>query len=127
MILVDTSVWVDYLRGNCPQLAKFLEKNQVVMNPLIIGELACGNLKNRAKLLSLWKSLETTPTATHDENLFFIEDNRLMGKGIGYIDIQLLATTKLSPGLKLWTHDKRLANIAEQMGCKFDENFSSEL
>ena len=77
MILVDTSVWVDYLRGNCPQLAKFLEQNQVVMNPLIIGELACGNLKNRAKLLSLWKNLETMPTATHDENLFFIEDNQL--------------------------------------------------
>jgi len=121
MILVDTSVWVDYLRGSCPHLAELLERNQVVMNPLIIGELACGNLKNRIKLLSLWKSLETTTMATHEETLYFIESNKLMGKGIGYIDVQLLAATKLSPGFRLWTRDKRLADMAEQMNCNYLE------
>jgi len=121
MILVDTSVWIDYLRGSCPYLAEQLKKNQVVINSLIIGELACGNLQNRAKLLSLWKSLETTANATHDETLYFIESNKLMGKGIGYIDVQLLAAARLSSDIKLWTRDKRLAKIAEQMECCFSE------
>ncbi len=121
MVLVDTSVWVDYLRGDCTSLASMLERNQVVMHPLIIGELACGNLKNRTQLLTLWKSLEFLTTTNHEETLFFIEKNKLMGKGVGFIDVQLLAAVTISLNVKLWTRDKRLAILAEQLGCNYIE------
>lgn len=119
MTLVDTSVWIDYLRGDCPALTGLLERNQVVIHPLVIGELACGNLKNRTELLALWKSLESLPITNFEESLFFIEENRLMGKGVGYIDVQLLAAVTLSLNVKLWTRDKRLARIAVQLGVSY--------
>ena len=121
MILVDTSVWVDYLRGVCPSLSSLLERNQVVMHPLIIGELACGNLKNRTQLLTLWRSLESLHTTSHEETLFFIEKNKLMEKGVGFIDVQLLAAVTISQNVKLWTRDKRLAKLAKQLGCHYTE------
>ena len=115
MILVDTSVWIDHLRQGVPTLGALLEASRVVTHPLIIGELACGNLKNRSELLRLWQSLPQLPEASHQEVLFFIEKNQLMGKGIGYIDIQLLASIALSGGTRIWTRDKRLDAVAQQM------------
>ena len=124
MVLVDTSVWIDHLRNNNQTLSWLLERNLVVIHPLIIGELACGNLNNRTELLRLWQSLESLPTLTDEETLFFIEKNQLMGKGVGYIDIQLLASIKLSKGVKLWTLDKRLTAIAEQRNLGWDEQIT---
>lgn len=120
MILVDTSVWIDHLRNSNQALRKLLDGNRVVIHPLIVGELACGNLKNRTELIRLWQSLESLPTPTHEETLFFIDKNQLMGRGVGYIDIQLLASVTLSKGVKLWTLDKRLANIAAEMNLGWD-------
>ncbi len=122
MILVDSSVWIDYLRTGSPILAELLQQNCVAMHPLVLGELACGNLNNRTQLLLLWQSLEFLPTVNHEESLYFIEQNRLMGKGIGYIDVQLLASVVLVAGAKLWTRDKRLANAATQLGYAWKES-----
>ena len=96
MILVDTSVWVDHLRSGDPVLAGLLEQNRVVMHPMVLGELACGSLQNRRQLLQLWQQLESLQPVSHDEALYFIEQNGLMGKGIGYVDVHLLASAAIA-------------------------------
>jgi len=113
MILVDTSIWVDHFRKSDAQLRAALEAGQVLTHPFVIGELACGNLKNRAQVLALLRQLPSTPVATDNEALGFIERHFLMGRGVGYVDIHLLAAVALAPGTRLWTRDKRLAAIAD--------------
>jgi len=119
-VLVDTSVWVDFLRSGDSALANMLKKmpgqNRVVIHPMIIGELACGNLKNRQSLLQLWNSLHTLIQASHEEVLYFIEHHQLMGKGIGYIDAHLLASVALAMDARLWTRDLRLAKVTSKLG-----------
>ena len=114
-ILVDTSVWIDFLRSGKPELESLLMGNRVVMHPMIIGELACGNLKNRQSLLKLWNSLTTLTQASHKEVLYFIEHQQLMGRGIGYVDSHLLASVVLATNVRLWTFDKRLAEVASSL------------
>lgn len=121
MILVDTSVWVDHLRRGNPILAELLKKNRVVNYPMVLGKLACGNLQNRQSLLQLWQSLDSLQAVSHEEALYFIEHNGLMGKGIGYVDVHLLASVALVAGVKLWTRDKRLARIAVEFDYAWEE------
>ncbi len=111
MILVDTSVWVDHFRSGTIGLEAFLNEGHVVCHPFIIGELACGTLKNRKEILSLLQDLPMASRADDDEVIQFIEDNRLMGKGLGYIDIHLLMSAMLT-GIPLWTTDKRLHEVS---------------
>ncbi len=115
MILVDTSVWIHYLRHGDSQLAKLLDAGQVLSHPFVIGELACGNLKNRHNLLALLRRLPASISATDPEVLSFIEQHELMGRGIGYIDVHLLASLYLSTPALIWTRDKRLAAIAREL------------
>lgn len=115
MILVDTSIWVDHLRGTERTLVSALEAGEVLTHPFVIGELACGNLTNRAEVLSLLADLPASPVATDAEALAFIETQSLMRRGIGYIDVHLLAATMLSGETTLWTRDKRLARIADDL------------
>ena len=117
MILVDTSVWIDHLRSGNATLVGLLEQNRVVMHPLILGELACGNLKNRDQLIQLWQNLDSLSVINHKEALFFIKQNGLMGKGVGYIDVHLLASVILDANSQLWTLDKHLAKVASELGC----------
>ena len=124
MILVDTSVWIDHLRVADTKLAALLTRGTVGMHPMIIGELACGNLKNRTELLSLWRNLPCISAATDAEALYFIERHQLMGKGVGYIDIHLLAAVMLQGDALLWTRDKRLAALAVKLGLSFSEKAS---
>ena len=88
----------------------------MVIHPMIIGELACGNLKNRQSLLKLWNSLNTLVQASHEEVLYFIEHHRLLGRGIGYIDAHLLASVVLESDVRLWTRDQPLAKVASGLG-----------
>lgn len=122
MILVDTSVWVDHLRRAEIELAELLDTWQVVMHPFVLGELACGNLQARRELLQLWRDLPGITTALEGEALSLIERRRLMGRGIGYIDVHLLASVLLTPECKLWTRDKRLAEIATELGAAYAAN-----
>lgn len=107
MILVDTSVWVEHLRSGTIGLDALLTDGRVVIHPFIIGELACGNLKNRTEILSLLQDLPMASCADDDEVIEFINDHKLMGKGLGYIDIHLLMSALLTR-IPLWTIDKRL-------------------
>ncbi len=111
MILADTSVWIEHLRYGTVGLETVLNEGNVACHPFIIGELACGNLGNRAEILTLLKNLPVVAVANDDEVLQFIEDRQLIGKGLGYIDIHLLMSALLS-GTPLWTLDKRLHALA---------------
>ena len=115
MILVDTSVWIDHLRQNDQALVEALEASQVLMHPFVVGELACGNLANRGELLSLLHALPQAQVASDEEALGFIELRKLMGRGIGYLDVHLLASVALDGTATLWTRDKRLAAVARDM------------
>ena len=114
MVLVDTSIWVTHLRQGSPQLEKLLMDAEVMCHPFIIGELACGNLKNRNEIIRLLQALPMAATIEFDEFLFFIDKNHLMGKGVGFVDVHLLASTQLT-GVLLWTADKRLKTAADQL------------
>jgi predicted nucleic acid-binding protein len=114
MVLVDTSVWVSHLRDGNVELANLLNEARVLCHPLIVGELACGNLKDRAVILSFLQLLPMSIEAEHDEVLSFIEDNRLMGKGMGYVDVHLITSAVLT-GVPIWTLDKKLAQTADSL------------
>ena len=118
MVLVDTSIWVNHLRHGSRQLQNLLNDAEVMCHPFIIGELACGALKNRIEILSLLKALPSAPTIVFDEFLFFIEQNQLIGIGIGFVDVHLLASAQLA-GVPLWTRDKRLKPAATRLKLAF--------
>ncbi|MCO5044890.1 MAG: PIN domain-containing protein [Verrucomicrobia bacterium] len=115
MILVDTSVWIDHLREGNRVLAKLLTDGDVLCHPFIIGEVACGHLRQRREIIALLHTLPSLDRVSDDEALFFIEKHRLYGKGIGLIDIHLLASCSIG-SCQLWTKDKRLLRIADNMG-----------
>ena len=118
MVLVDTSVWVAYLRRGHIGLEALLNEGHVVCHPFIIGELACGNLKNRSTILSLLQTLPMATPAEHEEVMRFIENHRLMGKGLGYIDMHLLASAILDR-VPLWTLDKKLKQVSSKLGLAY--------
>jgi hypothetical protein len=120
VILVDTSAWVEHLRHGLPRLAKLLQEGEVMIHPWVIGELACGNLRNRQQVLELLLGLPMATVASDMEVLLLIERERLMGRGIGYIDAHLLASARLSH-CRLWTQDRRLAAVALEQGLTMQE------
>jgi predicted nucleic acid-binding protein len=114
MILVDTSVWVDHLRKDSPELSALLNDGLVVCHTFVIGELACGNMRNRAEILSLLTALPSATAAGHDEALRLVSQHELHGKGLGWVDVHLLASSLLT-GCALWTRDKALAAAARTL------------
>ncbi|MGH7118762.1 MAG: type II toxin-antitoxin system VapC family toxin [Acetobacteraceae bacterium] len=116
MILVDTSVWVDHLRAGDTVLAALLDAGLVLTHPFVVGELALGTLRRRETVLDALSDLPHASIATDGEVLHFIEYNALFGRGIGYVDVHLLAAARLTAGAELWTNDKRLHGVANQLG-----------
>jgi predicted nucleic acid-binding protein len=121
LILVDTSVWVDHFRRGDAQLVDLLERATVITHPFVVGELACGILGDRSSILELLQDLPAAAVAEGEEVLGFIERHVLHGKGIGYVDVHLLASVALTEGAKLWTRDKRLRVVAQTLGCAFQD------
>lgn len=119
MILVDTSIWIDHLRSGNATLTGLLHNGAVVAHPWVTGELALGNLHSRDEILGLLRGLPQATVAEHDEVLSLIEQAVLYGVGIGYIDAQLLAATRLTPDATLWTKDKRLAALTARLDLGF--------
>jgi predicted nucleic acid-binding protein len=118
MVLVDTSIWIDHLRQGSRRLEKLLMDAEVICHPFIIGELACGNLNNRKEIISLLQALPMAPTIEFDEFLFFVDRKHLMGKGVGFVDIHLLASAQLA-GAPLWTADRKLKSSADRLELSF--------
>ena len=114
-MLVDTSVWIDHLRRRNSELSDRLEALQVWTHEFVIGELACGNLVRRSELLISLATLPHAALVEHEAVLHFVSTQRLMGRGLGWIDMHLLAAAKLG-GLPFWTLDKRLAAAAAGLG-----------
>ncbi len=119
MILADTSIWVAHFRKSFPKLARALEDGEVFGHPHVAGELACGNLGNRAAILALLADLPQAVCATHEEALECVERNRLYGKGLGWTDVHLLASALLTP-VRLWTLDRALAREAKRCGVALE-------
>ncbi len=111
MVIVDTSVWVAHLRHGGIGLDALLTEGQVLCHPFIVGEPACGNLRHRSEILSHLQALPQAIPVKHEEVLQFIENHRFMGKGLGYVDMHLLASVILTRG-SLWTLDRKLNEIA---------------
>jgi predicted nucleic acid-binding protein len=116
VILVDTSVWIDHLRAGDATLIEFLNRCRVLIHPYVIGELALGSLRQREVILAALQNLPSVTVASEDEVMRFIAQQKLFGMGIGYVDAHLLAAVRLTPASSLWTRDKRLANVAENLG-----------
>jgi predicted nucleic acid-binding protein len=119
-VLVDTSVWVDHFRNRNNGLTALLENNDVLCHPFVIGELACGILQRRAEILESLSALPSAPSVQHGEALHFMDSHKLVGKGIGFIDVNLLASAYLGK-VKLWTRDKRLRELASRLGVESEQ------
>jgi predicted nucleic acid-binding protein len=114
-ILVDTSIWVDHFRRRNAELVQLLAEDRVWCHPLVIGEMACGTPPQRERTLAELGLLRQARAATLDELMAFIDKHNLAGQGCGYVDLSLLAATRLKPGLRLWTLDRRLATLAARL------------
>ena len=122
MILIDTSVWIDHLHAGDARVSAVLDAGRAVDHPMVVGELACGSLRNRTAVLALLGNLPSAPRATDGEVLALVERRALMGSGLGYIDVHLLASAALAGTARLWTRDRRLAAAAAELGLAFDES-----
>ena len=118
MVLVDTSVWAAHLRYGDTGLETLLNEGHVFCHPCVVGELACGNLKNRAGILSLLRALPMAICAEHEEVMQFIENHRLMAMGLGYFDAHLLSSAVLT-SIQLWTLDKKLNRVSLRLGLAY--------
>lgn len=118
MVLVDTSVWISHFRNGNKDLESLLNEDKVICHPMIIGELACGNIKNRTEILSLLHTLPPAKEAIHEEVLEFIDKTKLYGKGIGYTDVHLLASALISDSA-LWTLDRTIDNEATKLEINY--------
>jgi predicted nucleic acid-binding protein len=116
VILADTSIWVNHLRGRDPTLAKMLDVGEILAHPFVIGELALGHLRPRSLILDNLRALPRANVASHEEVLDFIDRHQLFGSGIGYVDAHLLAATRLTADATLWTRDARLHGVAVRLG-----------
>ncbi|MDD2749210.1 type II toxin-antitoxin system VapC family toxin [Acidithiobacillus sp.] len=121
---MDTSVWIDFFRAGDRELAVLLDRGAVQVHDFVIGEIACGNLKNRQQTLYLLSCLPRSTNSSAEETLFFIERHNLMGRGIGYVDASILASAALTQS-DLWSRDKRLMHIAGELGCAYVSGLSA--
>ena len=116
MILADTSVWIDHFRAHDEKLAALLDKGRILAHPFVIGELALGHLRQREIILGALLDLPQAIAATDAETFHLIAAHMLHGRGIGYLDAHLLASARLTSGARLWTHDRRLHDVADALG-----------
>ena len=118
MILADTSIWIDHLHGNNPELQELIERGRIVMHPFIVAEVALGSLRNRRKTFALMEALWQLEVAYLEEVRNMIEVHTLYSKGIGLTDAHLIAACLMTPGTFLWTRDIRLAAVAKTLGIQ---------
>jgi predicted nucleic acid-binding protein len=118
MVLANTSVWVSHLRHGNSKLQELLEARKVVSHPFIVGELACGNISNRVEIISLMQSLPMLDVVENEELLLFIEHKKMMGTGLGFVDVHLMAAAVLA-AIPLWTQDKKLKQACSQLNIDY--------
>lgn len=119
-VLVDTSIWIDHLRKTEPVLVDLLERDQVCVHQSVITELALGNLKNRLIFLKALERLMIVRDVDGKGVRHLVEERRLWGRGLSAVDVALLASALVIPGVVLWTRDKRLRQAARDVGVLAD-------
>jgi predicted nucleic acid-binding protein len=115
VIIVDTSVWVDHLKSGDRALSGLLENGRVLGHPFVTGEIALGSLSGRMVVLDSLQALPQAVVASIDEVMLFIDSAKLYSIGIGYVDVHLLASARLTPGGLIWTRDRRLREASERL------------
>jgi predicted nucleic acid-binding protein len=115
VILVDTSVWVNHLRQGDAILAQLLTDGEAGLHPFVLGEIAAGNLENRSATLGYFALLPQAPLAPESDVHRMLESHRLWGTGLGWVDLHILASAKIS-GWNLYTADRRMKEAAEAIG-----------
>ena len=121
-VLVDTSVWVAHFRKRDADLVNLLQADRVLMHPMVLGELACGTPSNRQQTLANLALLQQTQTASLQEVVNFVEQEKLFGLGCGLVDMVLLASILITPGAQLWSWDKPLNALAERFGVVYQSS-----
>jgi len=118
MILVDTSVWIEHFVSGVSDLGTLLDEGNVLTHPFVIGELACGNLRNREEILADVAMMPAARPASHDEVMDLVGRRHLWSKGIGWIDVHLLASALIT-GSRLWTLDRALQRAASNLNVRY--------
>lgn len=118
MILVDTSVWIDHLRSAEVTLQELLLSDDVVTHPLIRLELALGSIANREMILADLARLPQVQVAKTEELFHLVELRKLYRRGIGITDLHLLASALIDKSISIWTRDRRLGDIADELGLR---------
>ncbi len=121
-LLIDSSVWIDHFEIKDISVTDLLKLPNICCHPYIVGEVAIGNLGNRNEVLETMKGLPTVEVARQDFVLKFVRQRKLYGKGIGFVDCHLLASTQITPNTLLWTSDKRLKRMASELGVAYLPN-----
>lgn len=121
MILVDTSVWIDHFRTPVATLEHLIRVERAMCHPFIRGELAVGHLRDWLEVVGALQALPQAKTASEGEVLTLIVNERLSATGLGFVDVHLLASCRITPGTKLWSRDNRLAKYADRMGLAWAE------
>ena len=120
-VLIDTAIWIDHLRSADAKLIALLGQARVVTHDHVIGELAMGSIRDRHLVLESLLDLPRAPLAEEAEVRSFIEARRVFARGIGYSDAHILASILIHGSLLLWTRDRRLAEIAGELGVAYSE------
>lgn len=126
MTLVDTSVWIDHILRANPRMEKLLEDGEVITHPLVIAEIALGSLPRRAKNLSDLAKLPSIAEVSTDAVVAAIDAREFYARGIGAVDAHLLCAVMQDKNVILWTRDKRLRSVAEELGVQCEAERSSE-
>jgi|SRR5436190_22352196 predicted nucleic acid-binding protein len=116
MILADTSVWIDHFRSPEPILMQLVQASEILMHPFVVGELAMGSLADRKLRLRLWAMMPRLPAVPLEDVLALVEGRHLYSRGIGYADANLLASSLVAEGTSIWTRDRKLRDIAGELG-----------
>jgi predicted nucleic acid-binding protein len=121
-VLVDTSIWIRFLANRAPyaaELEELLRRDEVCAHEFVYGELLIGDVGGRKQLLEDYEQMHQAPPVSHADVVAFVRGRRLHGRGIGWIDAHLLASS-LVGRLKLWTTDPRLAALAREFGVSYE-------
>ena len=120
MILVDTNVWIDHLRRPESAVRRLVETRRILMHPMVLGELTCGGVPDRAERLREWRGLPRLDSLDHDAVIDWVESESLAGRGIGFVDAHILLSV-LREEARLWTRDRSLRTLATRFGVAFPE------
>jgi predicted nucleic acid-binding protein len=119
VVVVDTSVWADHFRKPEAELAEIGRSGKLRMHPFVVGEIAAGSLAQWDRTVMALRLIPAIPVVEDEIFFQFMKEHELMGSGLSFVDIHLLASVSGIPSATLWSRDKRLAAKANELGCLY--------